>query len=156
MLALDREAYNTFVNKRTAYIQRWEETQSEKGDMRRYQRTELSTLTTCDICLKTCRTMGGLKAHFRKMHKQRRAEEHICGRCHRILKNRKSAMINHEKVCLKKNDPKTVYPAKKPSEEKKPCNLCSMTSNKNNRTRHRNRVEERNADVVEANPVRDR
>ena len=79
MQALNREARKTFVNERAAYIQKWQETRAERGDIPRCQRSELSTLTTCDICLQTCRTIGGLKAQIRRMHKQRRAEEHVCG-----------------------------------------------------------------------------
>ena len=154
LLALEREPYRTFVGKRVADVQKWEETKGEKGEMPRSQRIDLNPQKTCKICMKTCRTIRGLKTHIQRMHKQRRAEEHLCGTCNCILKT-VSAKINHVKSCAKKN-PKNTYPATRPSEDGKPCGLCGMTITKSNWARNKNRCGEKHAGMVAADPTGER
>ena len=99
--------------------------------------------------------MRGLKAHIQKMHQQRRAEEHICAIYHRILEP-KSAKNNHETVCAKKKDPKSTYPATRPSQDRKPCDICGTTITKSNWARHRNKYQENHAEMVSPDHTGDR
>ena len=136
-LAANRKEWKKIIYKRMAHLETWERQQAhnhnleEIVDERNWQAPQ--TNLQCVECGKTCRSVGGLKVHIKRIH-QRPTHSFVCEKCGQSFST-ESTWKNHVKKC----NPTVAVGPRVYVPRWDDCEFCGQELSATNMARHQKR-----------------